>query len=661
MLAVALLAAPAGAWYPRATQVELATATWCTWCPDAYEGIELNRAWFDRNEFNSLRYYVNTGGLSCPTSMTRINYYGVTGWPTAFFDGPIPVVGGGEEVASGLAYRSVIESELASPSYFKLTLNSFSFAYPTGSIDMDIEVMEDIPNITNTFLRIILAEDNLSYGGETYFDVCRGSVPDIAITVDQFGQIQHVYQTFAIDPTWIPGNMELLAFIQHDPDKAVYASITSLPKPTYSLRYYALGNRIAVGDPTPPLPHVFEPFRVLNAGTQPDHYTISVAAQAPGDWTCVLCDPEGICYGPVYEVDLDPEEYVDLVVDFWPHSSGYGTATVTLTQDNIAPDHARTIRYQYITNDLEVLVVDDDGSRTYEDYYTDVLDHFGYRYGVWDRNLQAPTFDELLYFPAIVWSLGLAYPTLDANDRAALGSYLDIGGRVFVTGQDLGWELNDIGGAAYAWYQQYLHARFILDNTNIRTLTGVAGDPISDGIDLVIQGGDGADNQAYPDGIDANDAFATIIFNYNASRKGALRVDNGNYKVVYFGFGFEGIDNAADRRVVLRRILRWFNGAQDAPDGSPAYAGSLRAFPGVVSSSATVRFTLPTAGAASLQVFNTEGRLVRTLVDGRLAAGPHALTWDGTDARGARVPAGVYCYRLQAEGADLQQKAVVVD
>jgi hypothetical protein len=42
-----------------------------------------------------------------------------------------------------------------------------------------------------------------------------------------------------------------------------------------------------------------------------------------------------------------------------------------------------------------------------------------------------------------------------------------------------------------------------------------------------------------------------------SSGSGAIRVDTGTYKVVYFSFGFEGINSAADRQLVIERVLDW--------------------------------------------------------------------------------------------------------
>ncbi len=661
LLLITGLAGPVAAWYPRTTQVELGTATWCTWCPLAYDGIEADKGWFDRTEFNAMRYYASSGNLGCPTSTTRLNYYGLTAYPTAVFDGTVYSIGSNEAVATGRPYRAIIESLLDDPAYLKITINSYDLTAPTGSIDLDIEVMEDLPSIANTYLRMMITEDNLPYGTETYQDVTRGGIPDIALTVDGFGEIQHVVQNFNIDPAWNDAELEVNAFVQRDSDHTLLASATTRPTPDYALRYYALGERMAVG--TYGLGHVyqFDIFRVYNAGNLSDNYTITASVDGPQGWTAVLCDPVGgICYGPVFSTTLAPGEYVELVVDMEVVSSGYGTVTVDMTQDNYPVGWERQLHYTYCTDGLEVLLVDDDGVENYEQYFTDVLDHFGYTYGVVNRIDGAPSADLLAEFPAVIWNLGLSYPTLDASDQAALAAYLDGGGRLFVSGQDLGSELDFIGGAAYEWYQDYLHAAFVLDNAADHDLTGVAHDPISDGIDLVIQGGDGADNQDYPDAINAGDGTATVIFNYNETRKGAIRADTGVYKVVYFAFGFEGIDNVDDRRVTLRRILRWFTGVEDADDGTPAMRSTLDVTPSPVMSGASIRFTLPGAGNASLKLFAPDGRLVRTLVEGSLAAGVHTVDWDRTDGGGQRLPAGVYYYRLQGQTTDLSRKVVLI-
>lgn len=51
---------------------------------------------------------------------------------------------------------------------------------------------------------------------------------------------------------------------------------------------------------------------------------------------------------------------------------------------------------------------------------------------------------------------------------------------------------------------------------------------------------------------------------------------------------------------------------------------------------------------ARLMIHDASGRLVRTLIDGPLAAGDHGIAWDGTSENGERLTAGVYFYTLEA-------------
>jgi hypothetical protein len=484
---------------------------------------------------------------------------------------------------------------------------------------------------------------------------------DVPLSVSTVGQVQNVHAVIPIQLGWATDNLAVMTFIQDDNDKQVHASASSEPNPDYSLRFYALGERTVVGpaDGT----YSFDRFRVYNTGNLTDTYTISVSLTGNGaeGWIGAICD-ESVCYGPVYSQELAPGEYKELYVDITPNSAGYATATVIMTQDNSSYAFDRTLTYTYMTDNLTVLFVDDDGAETYEDYFFDALTYNAVTFGLWPRNAGAPVGSLLDNFDIVIWGTAFSFPTLDESDRAALGHYLDNGGRLFVTGQDIGWDLNDIGGAAYQWYQDYLHAVFINDDTNDYTLNGVAGDPVSDGIDLVIQGGDGANNQDYPSDIDPGDEWASVIWTYDANRNAAIRADDGNHRVVYMAFGFEAIDNADDRRQAMGRIVDWLReGLVDVAEEQPQIRLALNADPNPMRRDATIRFTLPAAGSAKLQVFGTDGRVVRTLLRGVQSVGNHVVQWDRTGRGGERVSTGVYFYRLETDTETVVRKIVLLD
>jgi len=60
---------------------------------------------------------------------------------------------------------------------------------------------------------------------------------------------------------------------------------------------------------------------------------------------------------------------------------------------------------------------------------------------------------------------------------------------------------------------------------------------------------------------------------------------------------------------------------------------------------------LTVAGRVRVGIHDLSGRCVRKLFDGEEASGHHTHVWHGTDGGGARVPAGLYVYRIEARAS----------
>lgn len=98
--------------------------------------------------------------------------------------------------------------------------------------------------------------------------------------------------------------------------------------------------------------------------------------------------------------------------------------------------------------------------------------------------------------------------------------------------------------------------------------------------------------------------------------------------------------------------------AADVGD-QPALGPSL-GFANPVREPATIHFTTDREAATRLEVFDSMGRRTRMLLERRLAAGRHSVSWDGRDDAGRAVPAGVYLCRLVNGGASRTAKLVFV-
>ena len=84
-------------------------------------------------------------------------------------------------------------------------------------------------------------------------------------------------------------------------------------------------------------------------------------------------------------------------------------------------------------------------------------------------------------------------------------------------------------------------------------------------------------------------------------------------------------------------------------------------YPNPFNPSTIIPYQLPAAGHVRLEVFNVLGQRLATLVDAERAAGMHTAQWDGTDATGRAMGAGVYIYRLSSGGMTESRRMVLVD
>lgn len=90
---------------------------------------------------------------------------------------------------------------------------------------------------------------------------------------------------------------------------------------------------------------------------------------------------------------------------------------------------------------------------------------------------------------------------------------------------------------------------------------------------------------------------------------------------------------------------------------APILEGNL---PNPCNPGTTVRFSLPSAQDAVLELYAADGARVRRLAAGSFAAGRSEVFWDGRDDHGRSVASGTYLLRLTAGGTDQTRKLALV-
>ena len=103
-------------------------------------------------------------------------------------------------------------------------------------------------------------------------------------------------------------------------------------------------------------------------------------------------------------------------------------------------------------------------------------------------------------------------------------------------------------------------------------------------------------------------------------------------------------------------VLKSSLGEQPTAVMTPAIARPAQhrlgdSYPNPFNPAVVLPLELATAAAgASLTVYDVLGRRVRQVWDGPLGAGSHQFVWDGRDAAGREVAAGVYVYQVEVDG-----------
>ena len=127
------------------------------------------------------------------------------------------------------------------------------------------------------------------------------------------------------------------------------------------------------------------------------------------------------------------------------------------------------------------------------------------------------------------------------------------------------------------------------------------------------------------------------------------------------------IDSRGDLWIPSRAgLYRWHHSDLPTAIESSATPTEPRSFhleqnyPNPFNHSTHIGFTLKQSSSVSLQVFNTHGQLVATLVEGTRPAGTYQATWNGRDAQGQAVSSGAYIVRLDAGGQQATRKMLLV-
>ncbi len=584
---------------------------------------------------------------------SRYSYYNIGGYPTVMFDGLTRVVGAGSCEGAANNYRTRINNRLEDCNYVSpLRIEGYWEVIGTAFNAHATITLEDPATLENLRVYLFAQEQRIEYGGQQYNHVTR-AVYETSATLQNPGEDVTVDRTWGIPGGWDPDNLTAAVIIQNTTTKEIYQGADLEERRAYHFEY-----------DTPTTASIPE-----GIGTAEFIGTLRNTGGLTDDVTVTLDSNFG--WEAQFQVEGVAGWHVDPVV---VQLADGETATVTLqvsTDDEMrigdglmAFDSGNTGLHEehgvlLFNGSPAILMVDADNYfKSEEVIITEALDANQLLYTHWDvtgeHTLELPSFDEMNGYDIVLWHAGWsAYSRFTDVEALSVKEFMDNGGHFILSSSQA---LNDLTAGAFT--SDYLGVGSWELDVDPLSATGVAGDPISDGM---------AYDLTYPTIYTKGDkiipsASGTVIFTSELDDGIAVRCGNRAGRSVFFAFGLNGIEAGLEDpnniTTLVRRSIEWVmpEVGQDVAEGefvlTPSTIGSIAPNPMSLRQGAgttTIRMQLSASAAkspASLDLLDLNGRLVRNLASGNLPSGTATATWDGRDLNGRPVGAGVYYARL---------------
>lgn len=599
---------------------------------------------FDATELAVVEYHAWWPGSNDPFYLAnvdenqgRIQYYNVSGVPSTWASGDeLPYT-----YPTFPQWDDVISNQLNSASPLSIELSLTGWTEVTATITAE----QNLSGFDNR-LHFVLIESNLVYGGDVNNYTMRDMLPDEngqPLTISQ-GQTVTIAAEFAVDESWNRNQMEIIVFAQNNQSRDIYQT-ARIGLPALSVMEHHVTE--VVGDNDERLEDG-ETGQVIvsltNFGFAAGFTNVSAELTSQ--------DPAiSIASGPLAIGTIDQDMIVDnstapfeftVNPGFEPH---WSTFEVVATSDQTISVYTFEILLG-----RPLLIIDNDGGSELETFFLNDLAGMGLTYEHWefDGAVMAPYYED---YPAMLWYTGDAGNGLSTQAIDFLTNFLQAGKNLILTGQDIAETLPPGNTFLSSMIGVEPDGNYMANPIRVM---GASEDVFFGELSLILMGGNSAVNQTSADILQLTaGSSARPILNYASGDLCGVRYADSTrgYKVVYTGFGLEGIGAAGafdNRSDFLNAAFEYFNSTLGVEDDTRLINfGLAQNYPNPFNLQTTFAYRLANPGKVTLNIYNLSGQLVKILETGVKSAGGHEITWDGTNDLGQAVGSGVYLYRLQ--------------
>jgi len=302
----------------------------------------------------------------------------------------------------------------------------------------------------------------------------------------------------------------------------------------------------------------------------------------------------------------------------------------------------------YSPSPEKVLLVDgfarNYGSGNWQGYIHNFIKDYALYFTQKDINIESVNADYLTksYNPLsnynyIYWIMGdesTTDETLNSAEQNLVKTFLEKGGKLFVSGSEIGWDLYEKGSPEdKAFYNNYLKAVYQADDAGSSTVAGTPGSIFSDITFHIGQ----TYEEDYPDQVEPASGGQSVLKYDNGKGAGISfsgQFGNGTAtgKVIYFGFPLESTaDNNCFMQIIDHSYL-YFNDIvlSNFEDEIPGDFILHQNYPNPFNPETTLSFELNEESVVKVELFNMLGEKVRDIFSGELTTGTHKFSINGT-------------------------------
>jgi hypothetical protein len=297
---------------------------------------------------------------------------------------------------------------------------------------------------------------------------------------------------------------------------------------------------------------------LTNQGYQADSYTLSATSGWPAttfDSTCTT----PLTTTPVVQPGSSVDVCVKVAVPATAANDARNDTTLTATSVT-AGSVSASATLTTIAVAVDTLLVDNDNNTPADSSgsYKTALTAAGAKFSTWDL-LADPVLPQsyLTAHKKVVWFTGNSYPAPIGPYESELKVFLDGGGRLLMSGQDI---LDQAAGKT-AFVHDYLHINWDGSETQndkaTVNVTAVQTNPVTAGLGSV-KLDHSVLNANFEDQITPITP-AIPAFTDDSSQPDGLTVAAGAYKVIFLAFPLEAYGTAADKADLITRSLNYFD------------------------------------------------------------------------------------------------------